>query len=117
MAIAPSKLGRVIAECMYSGGNALVYRLRQDDLVRADASNENLIAALDKALEEHAAIAEGVRAFNSPNERVRVFLEPYLNTKGKRWAVPLESLKIPDGEPELGERGPWWRSWWARLRR
>jgi hypothetical protein len=75
MAIASSKLGRVIAECMYSGGDALVHRLRQDDLVRTDVSNEYLIAALDRALEEHAAIAQAVRAFNSPNERVRLFVQ------------------------------------------
>jgi hypothetical protein len=50
-----------------------------------------------RAGEEDAALPEDEREFNSPEERVRVFLAPFLTEKGGRWAVPLESLELPDG--------------------
>ena len=65
-------------------------------LVSSDASDNELTAVFRKARDEHLAIPEGARAFNSPHERVRVFLEPYLTDKGRHWAVPLDSLDLPD---------------------
>ena len=116
MAIAPSKLGRVVSECMYSGGDALVHRLRQEALVRSDVDDDDLKAVLATALNEHAAIPEEERAFNSPNERVRVFLAPYLSAKGKQWAVPLDSLRLPDDASKpvgLRLRWAWLRRLWS----
>jgi len=95
MAIAPSKLGRFIWEAG-SDDELLMRRLRRSDLVRPDASDEEAMAAIRKAWEEHASLGEGDRPYNSPEERARVFLEPYLSAKGRKWAVPLESLDLPD---------------------
>jgi hypothetical protein len=48
--------------------------------------------------------------FNSPNQRVRVFLGPFLTRKGERWAVPLRfartvvkilALKSPNAGEKL----------------
>jgi hypothetical protein len=103
MAIAPSKLGRLIYQEWHSD-DALIRRLRETGLVRADATSDDLQSTFRQAREEHSALSEGERAFNSPNERVRVFLAPFLTRKGKRWAVPLDSLKLSD-------RSPWWRFW------
>jgi hypothetical protein len=55
-----------------------------------------LIATFERARHEHAALPEDGRLCNSPNERVRVFLKPYLTFKGRLWAVPLKSLRWPD---------------------
>jgi hypothetical protein len=95
MAIAPSKLGRLVDE-QWDSEDALVRRLREWGLVREDATDEDLRATFSRARAEHAAIPPGNREFNSPNERVRVFLEPFLSDKGRKWAVPLESLRLPD---------------------
>jgi hypothetical protein len=101
MAIAPSKLGLLVAQEWHSD-EALVRRLREARLVRQDASDGDLYATFRKAREEHSALPLGQREYNSPNERVRVFLAPFLSKKGKAWAVPLESLK------------PWWNLWGGR---
>lgn len=108
MAIAPSKLGKLILRL---GGSekALLRALRQAGLVNPEASDEDLRTVLRKAREEDEALPEGERVWNSPNERARVFLEPYLSEKGRLWATPLTSLNLPD-EPLSAPR-PWWRFW------
>jgi hypothetical protein len=95
MAIAPSKLGRLVDE-HWESDDVLVRRLRDLGLVREDATDEDLRATFSRAREEHAALWPADRPFNSPNERVRVFLAPFLSDKGTKWAVPLESLELPD---------------------
>ena len=95
MAIAPSKLGRLVRQEGESV-DTLIQRLRELGLVEPDVSNADLMAIFEKARDEHRALSDEMRSFNSPHERVRVFLAPYLNAKGQKWAVPLDSLKIPD---------------------
>jgi hypothetical protein len=99
MAIAPSRLGKFVLE-NWSGDDALLRTLRRAGLVSRNAPDEEVTAVFRQAREEHAAIPEGARAFNSPHERVRVFLEPFLTARGRAWAVPLKSLERP-----------WWRFW------
>ena len=41
---------------------------------------------------EHSTHPAGPE-YNSPHERVRVFLAPFLTDKGTAWAVPLRSLE------------------------
>jgi hypothetical protein len=94
MAIAPSKLGSFIREA--SSDDELMRKMRYSDLVRPDASDEEVLAAIRKAWEEHSSLGEDDRSYNSPEERARVFLEPYLSAKGRKWAVPLKSLDLPD---------------------
>ena len=108
MAIAPSKLGKLVLRDLDSE-RALLRRLREAGLVIPDASDDDLRAVLGRAREEHAALQEGERIWNSPHERVRVFLEPYLTEKGRLWAAPLTSLELPDDPPT--DRRPWWRFW------
>ncbi len=64
--------------------------------VRVSVPDEDLTAVFNEAREEDSALPEGERLYNSPEERVRVFLEPYLSDKGRKWAVPLDSLDLPD---------------------
>lgn len=108
MAIAPSNLGRVVSR-YWSSERALVRELRAAGLVNPEVPDDDLKAVFKKAKEEHAGLPEGEREFNSPNERVRVFLEPYLTEKGRQWAVPLRSLDLTD--ELLANRKPWWRFW------
>ena len=98
MAIAPSKLGRLLSQELGSE-ETLVLKLRDAGLVKRSVSDSQLKDTFSRAREEHARMPEGQALFNSPNERVRVFLEPFLTRKGKRWAVPLRSLE------------PWWKFW------
>ena len=116
MAIAPSKLGRFVSQEGFSwpseesvaprdsreADETLVTRLREAGLVRPDATNGEIAETFRAARSEHAA--GGYSPFNSPEERVRVFLEPYLTRKGRRWAEPLKSLDLPDDDP-------WWKFW------
>jgi hypothetical protein len=114
MAIAPSKLGKLVAKHWQHSDEALVRQLRESGLVREDASDEELRATFKMAREEGAALRARGPYFNSPNERVRVFLAPLLSDKGKRWAVPLQSLDLPDddGQPSQSRtRSPWWKFW------
>jgi hypothetical protein len=97
MAIAPSKLGRLVAQEWHSD-DGLVRRLRETGLVRESVSDDDLRATFLKAREEHLALPAGQREYNSPNERVRVFLAPFLTGKGTDWAVPLESIDLPDDD-------------------
>jgi hypothetical protein len=64
--------------------------------VRKDVADVDLHAMFRKAREEHSALPPGRQKFNSPNERVRVFLAPFLSEKGTEWAVPFKSLDLPD---------------------
>jgi hypothetical protein len=105
MAIAPSKLGEFVSPLM-SSDDALVRGLREADLIKVDVSDDALIAVFRRAREEHQSLSESMQTFNSPHERVRVFLEPYLNDKGRKWAVPLVSLV-----ERQEERRPWWKFW------
>jgi hypothetical protein len=102
MAIAPSRLGQFIDRAFYLGGPdsdaALVRRLREAELVVPESSDEALSAAIAEARREHLELPEEAQMFNSPEERVRVFLERYLSKKGRRWAKPLTSLKLPNDE-------------------
>jgi hypothetical protein len=95
--IAPSKLGFLVAR---HSDETLVAKLREKGLVREDVSDDHLQATFRQAREEHLALPPGQREFNSPNERVRVFLEPFLTDKGKLWAEPLRSLELPDDDVE-----------------
>jgi hypothetical protein len=97
MAIAPSKLGRLVAQ-EWPDDARIVRALRERRLVREDVSDDDLRATVEEARAEDSALPSGRREFNSPNERVRVFLTPYLTRKGASWAVPLDSLKLPDDE-------------------
>ena len=105
MAIAPSKLGQFVSKQMGTADDALLRSLRAAGLVRPEASDDELTAVFSRVRQEHDAIPEGARQFNSPEERVRVLLEPYLSRKGRKWAVPLDSLNLPD------EERPWWNFW------
>jgi hypothetical protein len=107
MAIAPSKLGQLVLRHERSE-KTLVRVLREAGLVSPEASDDDLRAVFAQAREEHASLGE-MRIFNSPHERVRVFLEPHLTEKGRQWAVPLRSLDLPD-DPATNRR-PWWRFW------
>ena len=123
MAIAPSKLGGFVvregftwprsessaAEDYSASDERLVHRLRETGLVRADVTDAAIAATFQAARREHAD--GGYSLYNSPHERVRVFLEPYLEAKGHRWAVPLESLDLPDGDEEGNEASSWWMFW------
>ena len=100
MAIAPSKLGRLVWDNRGSD-DVLVRRLRDAELVRPDASDEELTETFVRAREEDAALASSERPWNSPEERVRVFLAPYLTAKGHAWAVPLKSLDLFDEADDL----------------
>ena len=94
MAIAPSKLGRLISDG-WNSEDALVRTLRAKRLVKRRVSDREIKSTFTRAREEHARLDEGTQMFNSPNERVRVFLGPFLTWKGRRWAVPLASLNPP----------------------
>ena len=98
MAIAPSKLGRLISR-EWQSDDALVRRLREIDLVREDVSDDDLKGIFRKAREEHSALPVEKQKYNS-HERVRVFLAPFLSNKGIEWAVPLKSLDLPDTTPD-----------------
>jgi hypothetical protein len=95
MAIAPSKLGRIVARHWHSA-DGFVRALRDEGLARRDAADSDLIATVERARQEHATLDDDFREFNSPEERVRVYLEPHLTDKGRRWAEPLTSLDSPD---------------------
>jgi hypothetical protein len=98
MAIAPSKLGRFVAQEGFSwptsqmavpadfgaADETLVRRLRDTGLVGPEATDNALIETFRAARSEHAA--GDYSPFNSPEERVRVFLQPYLTKKGREWA-------------------------------
>ncbi len=99
MAIAPSRLGQLVQQ-HWSSDDGLIRQLRELGLVAADARDEDLKNTFARARQEHAQFPAGMEMFNSPNERVRVFLEPYLTQEGRRWAAPLRSLHEP---------------WWVRL--
>lgn len=93
MSIAPSKLGQFIRPLLTGPDDSLLRSLRTAGLVESDARDDEVIATFRRARQEHDAIPERGRAFNSPEERVRVFIQPYLSEKGRRWAVPLDSLR------------------------
>jgi hypothetical protein len=96
--IAASKLGGLVWQ-EWQSEDALLLKLRQLRLVRREVSDEDLKGTFRRAREEDSALPPGLREFNSPNERVRVFLGSFLTRKGARWAVPLRSLE------------PWWKFW------
>lgn len=93
MAIAASKLGLFVLR-EGTSDDLLLVRLRETGLVRADVTDDDVKATFQAARDEHAA--GGYSPFNSPHERVRVFLRPYLTEKGRQWAEPLRSLNLPD---------------------
>jgi hypothetical protein len=106
MAIAPSKLGRFVVQEGFSwpthhaaprdwdaADETLVRRLREADLIRPETTDDEVAETLRTARAEHAA--GGYSPFNSPHERVRVFLERYLTPKGRKWAEPFKSLHLP----------------------
>ena len=120
--IAPSKLGIFVVREGFSwpanqlavprefgtADETVVRRLRETGLVRPEATDGEVADTLRAARSEHAA--GGYSPFNSPNERVRVFLKPYLTNKGREWAEPFKSLDLPDGDS--GREAPsWWRFW------
>jgi len=93
--IAPSKLGGLVAQ-EWQSDDVLLLKLRQLRLVRREVSDEDLKRTFRRAREEDSARSP----FNSPDERARVLLGPFLTCKGARWAVPLRSLE------------PWWKFWY-----
>ena len=122
LAIAPSKLGRFVVQKGFSwptnkpaaprdvgaADETLVRRLREARLVRPEATDGEVAETFQAARSEHAA--GGYSPFNSPNERVRVFLGPYLTQKGRQWAEPLKSLDLPDDDSGR-EAQSWWKFW------
>ncbi len=88
MAIAPSKLGRLVAQELDSE-DVLVQKLRQAGLVKPEVPDRSL-----KLTFQHGRYRES--EFDSPHERVRVMLAPFLTAEGKRWAEPLRLLNLPD---------------------
>lgn len=105
MAIAPSRLGRLVQQ-YWASDDMLVRQLRELRLVAAETRDDDLKSAFARARQEHAEYPEGMQSFTSPNERVRVFLEPYLTRRGRRWAVPLKSLQ--------SMQEPWWIRFFRR---
>ena len=99
MAIAPSKLGRFVSPYL-SSPDAFLAALRNAGLVEPSASDEDVKHTLQRAEDEHAQIPEAMQVFNTPHERVRVFLGPYLTPKGQLWAEPLVWLGLLDGNPD-----------------
>jgi hypothetical protein len=95
MVIAPSKLGVLVA-ALWKQDDALVQRLREAGLVRDDIADADVRATFRRAREEDDALTPEEREYNSPNERVRVFLGPFLTAKGLRWAEPFTSMSLPD---------------------
>ena len=95
MAIAPSKLGWLVARHL-GPDDALVRKLRFGGLVRPDVSDDDVVQTFVHARKEHEGLSIDDQLFNSPEERIRVFLEPHLTTRGRAWAVPLKSLNLPD---------------------
>jgi hypothetical protein len=91
-----SKLGRFVVQEGFSwptnqlaasrdfsvADETLLRRLREADLVRPGATAIEVAETFRAARSEHAG--HGCSPFNSPNERVRVFLEPYLTRMGAR---------------------------------
>jgi len=96
--IAPSKLGRLVSR-EWRSDDVLLLTLRQLRLVEREVSDEELKGTFERARKEHSALTPMEQRFNSAEERVRVFLGPFLTRKGARWAVPLRSLE------------PWWKFW------
>ncbi len=89
-AIAPSKLGQFVLK-NWSSDPVLLRSLRKAGLVKPDVADEKLLAVFKSVREEDKALPEVERRFNSPEERVRACLDPYLTDKGRKWAVPLDS--------------------------
>jgi hypothetical protein len=112
MAIAPSKL-RQLVDQESGSDDALIRRLREAGLVFEEASDDDLRETFRRAREEHDALPPDQQLYNSPNERVRVFLAPFLTYKGRRWAAPLVSLDLPDDDApsRTHPRSPWWKFW------
>jgi hypothetical protein len=120
--IAPSKLGRFVSHEGFSWQTSqeaaptdfdatdetLVRRLREMGLVRPEVNDAEIVETFRAARTEHAA--GGYSHFNSPDERVRVFLQPYLTRKGRKWAEPLKSLELPDDDTEKAAHS-WWQFW------
>jgi len=106
--IAPSKLGGLVAPELHCRESFLRV-LREKALVREDVPDILLWATVTVAMDEHRALSDGREEFNTPSERVRVFLAPFLTRKGRRWAVPLKSLRLPDDDVSGG--GAWWKFW------
>lgn len=109
MAIAPSKLGEFVFQNGFSwprnhlatldydnADTILVQRLREARLIRPAVTDAEVIATFRAVRDEHVAMR--YYRFNSPQERVRVFLSQYLTRKGQKWAVPIDSLEIPDDD-------------------
>ena len=99
MAIAASKLGLLVLQ-HWDSEEALVRELRDAGLVKRRVSDSKLKDTFKRARDEHAALPDWQQQFNSPNERVRVFLAPLLTREGRRWA-----------EPFAGPDSPWWKFW------
>lgn len=120
MAIARSKLGEFVLREGFTwprsaadlprdhgaADRALARRLRQAGLVRWWLPRSAITWTFRAARSEHAS--HGYSCFNSPHERVRVFLLPCLTRKGRRWAVPLKLREIPDDDPNPLA---WWMFW------
>jgi len=74
MAIAPSKLGRVVSELFDSDADeGLVRRLRETGLVKEDVSDADRRATFQRAREEHASFPPGQRELvEVPGEGVTI---------------------------------------------
>lgn len=111
MAIAPSKLGELIAREWHSDEALVIDRLRSAGLVEARASDADIGDAIRRARDEHSNLPEGLREYNSPHERVRVFLAPFLTQEGKAWAIPLAFNYLEANNRSYPDRLPRWRQW------
>jgi hypothetical protein len=99
MAIKPTKLGQFVRQ-NWDDDDSLLRRLREAGLLRRGANDTKISEVIGQARDEHRAIRDAERMFNSPYERVRVMLRPFLNARGRAWAVPWNT-------PER----PWWKFW------
>ncbi len=107
MAIAPSKLGRVIRDAGASP-ERIIASLRARQLVEPSAADAEMRAEIESVLTFFRERPRGRMFFGGPAcEDIRVCLAPFLTAKGEAWAVGMKSLDIPDDPvPRV-----WWRFW------
>jgi len=99
MAIAPTKLGGFVSR-EGASDDILLRRLREERLVRPEVADADITATFQAARDEHEA--GGRSPYNSPEERVSLFLQPYLTDKGRIWADYFASQQMAEGSN--GER-------------
>jgi hypothetical protein len=101
VAIASSKLGHLVRGVEWiASPDEVIRRLRDAALLKPEATDGEIASVLKAAADEHIALDQDEQQWNTPSERVRFFLAPYLSDKGRAWAEPLKSLDLPDDQVE-----------------